>query len=145
MSHHSFNPPATQEDGEIFDEIQELMEFYASKEAIHLARQEKENKPKEKSAGTLVKGFPLPQRELDLHGFNVTEALFELGRFINIAIQQHLRTVRIITGKGLHSKNMVSVLPQEVEKKLAQLRRDGKILAFKREKTGGSFAVYLIS
>ena len=126
------------------DDLDALMEEYASEAAIRSAKRDKAEDEVE-TVGVLVKGFPDPQRELDLHGFNVTEALFEVSRFISQAITHRIRSVRIITGRGLHSKNMVSVLPEEIEKKLASLKREHKVLAFKRERTGGSFAVYLIS
>ena len=124
--------------------LDQLMEEYASEAAIRSAKRDKEEEDVE-NVGVLVKDFPDPQRELDLHGLSVPEALFEVSRFISQAITHRIRTVRIITGKGLHSKSMVSVLPEEIEKKLATLKRENKVLAFKREKTGGSFAVYLIS
>lgn len=126
------------------DDLDALMEEYASEAAIRSAKRDKEEEDVE-DVGTLAKGFPDPQRELDLHGFSVPEALLEVSYFISQAITNRIRTVRIITGKGLHSKNMISVLPEEIEKKLASLKRERKILTFKRERTGGSFAVYLIS
>lgn len=126
------------------DDLDQLMEEYASEAAIRSAKRDKVEDEVE-AVGVLVKGFPDPQRELDLHGLSVPEALFEVSRFISQATTHRIRTVRIITGRGLHSKNMVSVLPEEIEKKLASLKREHKILAFKRERTGGSFAVYLIS
>ena len=136
---------STNQDDETDDEnLEELMKVYASEQEVQAAVREKEEE-KVEDVGVLVKGFPIAQRELDLHGFSVPEALFELEKFIQQAIHHKLRTVRIITGKGLHSKNMTSVMPEEVEKKLAVYKREHKVLAFRREKTGGSFAVYLIS
>ncbi|MFH0838182.1 MAG: Smr/MutS family protein [Patescibacteria group bacterium] len=124
-----------------------LMEEYTRPEDIEAALAEK--RPSEeaefKNTGELVKDYPHPQRETDLHGMTGSEAMFELENFINRSIQQRIRTVRVITGKGLHSQNMKSVLPEMTEGKLAELRRAGKILAFRREKTGGSFVVYLVS
>jgi len=97
------------------------------------------------SAGELVKDYPNPQREIDLHGYTGEEAMFELENFLKRCIGQRVRTVRVITGKGLHSKHMKSVLPELTERKLGQLRRAGKVLAFRREKTGGAYVVYLVS
>lgn len=144
MNYHN---PATSQASQNNDDdenLEALMHVYASKDDIRAAVEEKEAE-RLKDVGILVKDYPNPERELDLHGHSVQEALFEMGKFIQTAIHHKLRTVRIITGRGLHSKNMTSVLPEEIEKKLAELRREGKLLAFKREKTGGSFAVYLIS
>lgn len=110
-----------------------------------LREKETDNEHRRQSAGEMVKGYPGPQRELDLHGQTGQDAMFELSGFIGRAIDQKVRTVRVITGKGLHSENMKSVLPELTEKKLGELRRAGKVLAFKRDKTGGSFTVYLVS
>lgn len=135
------NQSTTQNDDE---ELDEILTLYTSEKDIHSALKEKE--PDDLvEVGVFVKDFPLPQRELDLHGFSVPEALFEMEKFIKTAILQKLRTVRVITGRGLHSKNFTSVLPEEIEKKLSVLRKEGKVLASRREKSGGSFAVYLIS
>jgi DNA-nicking Smr family endonuclease len=71
--------------------------------------------------------------------------MFELRNFIERSVNQRIRTVRVITGKGLHSQHMKSVLPELTEKKLGELRRTGKVLTFRREKTGGSYLVYLVS
>jgi len=126
------------------ENMDELLEEYGSPEQINAANRERERfEPEE--VGETVKDYPLPQRELDLHGMTVPEALLEVTRFVDRSIAHRVRTVRIITGKGLHSKNFKAVLPGETEKTLAKLRREGKILSFRREKNAGSFAVYLIS
>ena len=124
----------------------ELMELYASESDVESAAREKEaGEEFFEEVGVQVKDYPAPQRELDLHGHTGSEAMFELGNFLERSIVHHVRTVRIVTGKGLHSKHFRSVLPELTEKKLGEFRRAGKILAFKREKTGGSYVVYLIS
>ncbi len=127
------------------DNLEELMEEFASEEAIASAKHEKALPEIEESVEILVRDYPKPQRELDLHGFTVPEALLETEYFVQRSIAHKLRTVRVITGRGLHSKNMVSVLPGEIEKKLAELKRSHHILAFKKEKSGGAFVVYLVS
>jgi DNA-nicking Smr family endonuclease len=99
----------------------------------------------QQSVGEMVKDYPGPQREIDLHGQTGSEAMFELRNFIERSVNQRIRTVRVITGKGLHSQHMKSVLPELTEKKLGELRRTGKVLTFRREKTGGSYLVYLVS
>jgi DNA-nicking Smr family endonuclease len=100
---------------------------------------------KRMSVGELVKDYPGPQQEIDLHGHTGAEAMYELEHFISRSIEQHLRTVRVITGKGLHSRHMRSVLPELTERKLSQLKRSRKVLAYRKERTGGSYVVYLIS
>ena len=41
----------------------------------------------------------------DLHGFKMHEALEEVSQTINYAIENKLRKILFITGKGLHSNN----------------------------------------
>lgn len=94
--------------------------------------------------GTLTKDYPSkPQRELDLHGFNVSEARFEVQRFVENCRGQSLRTVRIITGRGRHSVNFKAVLPDTVEQQLSGMRKKDWVLSWKRENSGGAFVVYL--
>jgi DNA-nicking Smr family endonuclease len=126
------------------ENLDELMEIYASESAIRSAQREKESE-RVFDQKISAKDFPRPQRELDLHGFTVPDGMRELEYFIVKAIEHKLRTVRIITGKGLHSKNLKAVMPEATEKRLAELRRENKVMSFRREKTGGAFVVYLIS
>ena len=126
------------------ENLEELMEIYTSEEAIRSAQREKEEKKAVPIKGS-AKNYPKPQRELDLHGFIVPEAMRELDHFIIRAIEHKLRTVRVITGKGLHSKNLKAVMPEATEKRLAQLRHENMVMSFRREKSGGAFVVYLIS
>ena len=128
---------------EAFDE---LMRFYTSKDEVEASVHEKEDADNQSvDIGVLVKDYPGVQREFDLHGMSGSEAITELVHFIDRSIQQRILTVRVITGKGLHSKHMKSVLPELTERKLGELRRARKVLAFKREKSGGAFLVYLIA
>ncbi|MBN2306482.1 Smr/MutS family protein [Candidatus Peregrinibacteria bacterium] len=128
------------------DNQEELIELYTSKEAVSEAAREKEASEKVfEDIGVQLKDFPGPQREIDLHGFTGSEAMFELSNFLDRAINQRVRTVRVITGKGLHSQHMKSVLPELTERKLGEFRRAGTVLAFRREKNGGAFLVYLVS
>lgn len=128
------------------DDMEDLLEAYGSKEAIESAAREKEDADDlPEDVGVTVKDYPKVQRELDLHGMTGSEAMFELQNFIERAVHQRILTVRVVTGKGLHSKHFKSVLPEKTEQKLAELRRTGKVLAFKRDKTGGAFVVYLIA
>lgn len=129
------------------DDFESLLEqSFEDPEIMELLWEKKNVIPeKQLPLGEVVKDYPAPQRELDLHGKISSEAMRELEHFIGLSVQHRIRTVRIVTGKGLHSKNMVSVLPEMAEKKLAELRRAGKVLAFKRDKTGGAFLVYLVA
>ena len=128
------------------ESLDEILAQYTSKEAVKSANRERERLEEDfTDTGVLVKDYPQPQRELDLHEKTVPEALSESRHFIDRSINQRIRTIRLVTGRGLHSKNMIPVLPGEIEKMLLEMRRNKKILSFKRDRTGGAFIVYLIS
>ena len=128
------------------ENLDDLINAYTSESDIQSAIEEKNagEFEAEQSVGEMLKDYPAVQRELDLHQKTGGEAKSEIDYFINSCTNQNLRTVRIITGKGLHSKNQQSILPQVTEQKLSELRKEGVVLSFKREKTGGSVVVYLI-
>lgn len=127
-------------------DFDELMKLYTSEEEVRSAKlsKDKADEPHE-DIGVLVKDYPKIQRELDLHGMTGMEAQLELQHFVDRCIQQRIMTIRVITGKGLHSAGFKSVLPEVTERKLGEMRRAGKVLVFKRDKTGGSFTVYLVA
>lgn len=129
------------------EDFEKLLEESFDDPKIMEALKEKQSASAEKrqSVGEVVKDYPMPQREIDLHGHTSTEAMFELENFLKQCIHHRVRTVRVITGKGIHSKHMHSVLPEKTEQMLAQYRRAGKVMTFRKEKTGGSYLVYLIS
>lgn len=127
---------------EDFEKI--LEESFEDPEVMRILKEKAAASEKKRTTvGEVVKGYPGPQREVDLHGKTSAEATIELKSFIRLALQHGVRTVRVITGKGLHSEGMKSVLPQLTEQILSVFKRDNKVLSFRREKTGGSFVVYL--
>jgi DNA-nicking Smr family endonuclease len=83
------------------------------------------------------------QRELDLHGLTVLEAKAVLRRFLIRALEEQVRCVRIIHGKGLRSGHRGPVLKSAVS---AVLRRTGAVLAYvsARPVDGGTGAVYVL-
>jgi DNA-nicking Smr family endonuclease len=83
------------------------------------------------------------QRELDLHGLTVPEAKAVLRRFLIRALEEDVRCVRIIHGKGLRSGHRGPVLKSAVS---AVLRRTGAVLAYvsARPVDGGTGAVYVL-
>ena len=83
------------------------------------------------------------QREIDLHGLTVAEAKNALRLFLMNALEQHVRCVRIIHGKGLRSGHRGPVLKNAVS---AVLRRSGAVLAFvsARPVDGGTGALYVL-
>lgn len=128
------------------DNLDELIDAYSSPKDIASALHEKragELEPTE-NTGEKIKRYPKPEWELDLHNKTIDEAKREIGNFLVNAKGKQIQTVRIITGKGLHSPNFKSVLPEITEQKLAELKRNRLVLSFKKERTGGAFLVYLM-
>ncbi|HVN44950.1 MAG TPA: Smr/MutS family protein [Steroidobacteraceae bacterium] len=83
------------------------------------------------------------QREIDLHGMTVAEAKAALREFLVRALEQQLRCVRIVHGKGLRSGHRGPVLKAAVS---GILRRTGAVLAYvsARPVDGGTGAVYVL-
>lgn len=115
-----------------------------------IARQEEaakkaEAKRKRREAG--VHSYPPPQQSLDLHGCTLEEAELKTLAFIERGERLGLQTLRIITGKGLHSPGGKAVLPDATEQQLRLLKRQGDIYAFAWEKKvkskSGALIVYL--
>jgi DNA-nicking Smr family endonuclease len=83
------------------------------------------------------------QREIDLHGLTVAEAKQALRQFLIHALEEQVRCVRIIHGKGLRSGHRGPVLKSTVG---AVLHRTGAVLAYvsARPVDGGTGAVYVL-
>jgi len=83
------------------------------------------------------------QREIDLHGLTATEAKQALRQFLIDSLEQQVRCVRIIHGKGLRSGHRGPVLKLTVA---GVLRRTGAVLAYvsARPVDGGSGALYVL-
>ncbi|MBN2087934.1 Smr/MutS family protein [Candidatus Peregrinibacteria bacterium] len=121
------------------DDMDDIIDAYTTESDVNSALEEKNAGEfnEEESINETIKDYPSPQREIDLHQKTSAEAISEIGSFIHSANKQNLLTVRIITGKG------TGILLNETEKYLSSLKRDGQILRFQKEKTGGSFIVYI--
>lgn len=93
-----------------------------------------------------LKQYPAPEMELDLHGFTGPEAEQRTASFLVAARQKGVLTVRIITGKGLHSQGP-AVLPDVVELLLREKKQEKEIVSFRWEKKekqkSGAVIVYL--
>lgn len=91
----------------------------------------------------LRRGFWATQDHLDLHGLRVEEARTLLVSFLNDALKDGFRCVRIVHGKGLRSKNAEPVLKRKIGNWLGQ--RD-EVLAFvqARPEDGGGGAVMVL-
>lgn len=83
------------------------------------------------------------QAELDLHRMTRDTARQEVANFLHRCVQQHIRYVRIVHGKGHGSPGKIPVLKTHVNHWLQQ--RD-EILAFcsARPKDGGTGAIYVL-
>lgn len=93
-----------------------------------------------------LRGYPPPEEELNLHGCTGPEALRKTAAFINGALALRLKTLLIITGKGLHSEGP-PVLPPAVDGCLEELRRAGVIFHYswgpKGRDLSGAVTVFL--
>lgn len=94
----------------------------------------------------LLKTYPLPQEELDLHGKTSQEAVAETEEFIRKARYKGKRTVLVIVGKGLHSDGR-PILPDVVETRILDLKERQWVLAYEwekgRKRKSGAMVVYL--
>ncbi len=83
------------------------------------------------------------QAELDLHGMTSDEARLALVTFLTECLQMRARSVRIIHGKGLSSKNQEPILKIKTRNWLMQR---GEVLAFCHAKPadGGGGAVIVL-
>lgn len=81
--------------------------------------------------------------ELDLHGMRVVEARQALGQFLQRALANDIRVVRIIHGKGNGSLHKQPVLKGKVNH---WLRQRIEVLAFcsARQVDGGTGAIYVL-
>ncbi len=93
-----------------------------------------------------IRNSPPPQDRLDLHGCTGSEAELKTEHFLARARRNRLKTVLVITGKGLHSPEG-SVLKDVVEARLKLMKHDGAILAYlwekKNREKSGAVLVYL--
>jgi DNA-nicking Smr family endonuclease len=83
------------------------------------------------------------QRDIDLHGMTVAEAKVALRGFLANALEQNVRCVRIVHGKGLRSGHRGPVLKAAVS---TLLRRTAAVLAYvsARPCDGGTGALYVL-
>lgn len=109
-------------------------------------KQDREKKRKKLTLKQTLKAYPPPQGQLDLHGYRALKAELRVESYLKSAFHNQTHTVNIIVGKGLHSDEG-AVLPDVVENKLNQLKKEGLILAYdwdnKRKSRSGAVIVYL--
>ncbi len=95
--------------------------------------EKEENAARARRARPRSKGTDAPQEVLDLHGCTAVEARAKTELFLSQARNLRLRTVLVITGKGLHSPEG-PVLKDAIEAQLNGLKSENKILAYFWEK-----------
>ncbi len=125
-------------------EFQKIFEVSLSAENIRKASCEKEDGEVSDSISKTNKNYPHePQDELDLHGHTRRDALSEIDKFVRDSICGKKRMVRIITGRGKHSKDGRAVLMPATEQKLFQLKNCGRVTSFRKKEVNGYFDVRL--
>ncbi|MFA7382510.1 MAG: Smr/MutS family protein [Desulfurivibrionaceae bacterium] len=108
---------------------------------------EKEELPTQaQSRPGAIRKFPPPQEQLDLHGCTAAEAEAATTSFLARARRNHLKTVLVITGKGIHSPEG-PVLKDIIAARFKMMKNDGSILDWHWEKKtreeSGALLVYL--
>ncbi len=80
---------------------------------------------------------------LDLHGHTVEESTLLIEQFLEQCVEQRMLKVRIVHGRGLHSKDGVGVLKELV---LGELKKSKYVRAYGAAppNQGGSGATYVI-
>jgi DNA-nicking Smr family endonuclease len=93
-----------------------------------------------------LRRYPLPEKELDLHGFTAVGAEIKAKSFILACKHQGFFTLSIIVGKGLHS-DTGPVLPDVIEDLLKALKKENIVLAYewdrKKKSKSGVLIVYI--
>ena len=140
---------AIEEENEPDESFDELLEESLSDKSSQNIIKEKiaaSSKKIELSKTTKLSKYPGPQDEIDLHGLKGDEAELKADFFIRDSKARGLVTIRIIVGKGSHSEGR-AVLPDIVEGKIIDLKREGQIYTFKWEKgrklKSGAVIIYL--
>ena len=104
------------------------------------------HKPGVSRRKALVSSYPPPQSEIDLHGMTSESAECRVRTFIWQSARDKLKTLRIITGKGLHSDGP-AVLQDVTEAVLKEMQSAGSIFRYRWEKKAkyrsGAVIVYL--
>jgi len=126
------------------EEFRDLLDFsFKDKELKKLVK--KKNQAEKKID---ISEYPPPQKEIDLHGLTGKEAETKSEIFLLNSYRERKKCVRIIFGKGIHSKEK-PVLPGVVEAKLIEMKKKRIVFSFKWDKKerrkSGSVIVYLES
>ena len=108
---------------------------------------QKKQREADTAESTTNKDFK-PTFEIDLHGYTALQARMKVESFIHRALKQKALAVRIITGKGLHSKGQ-PVLPDTVVAVLRILKKENLVKSWRWEKLqkekSGALIIQLVS
>jgi DNA-nicking Smr family endonuclease len=141
----TFIPPETPEQ-ENFSELLEQSLTGKNQRALLKAKKDNLYPRKPLTIKQRIKRYPAPQGQLDLHGFTAREAQQRVEAYLRNAHHRQIFTLRLIVGKGLHSE-FGPVLPDVVEDKLIELKRQNIVLAYewdkKKKSKSGAVIVYL--
>ncbi|MBU0991875.1 MAG: Smr/MutS family protein [Proteobacteria bacterium] len=132
------------------EDFEEMLSQSLAGKTVKKLLQEKDSAYQHAKPVTLnekIKRYPAPESELDLHGFTAAQAREKSELFVRNGLRTGKLTIRIIVGKGLHSEDQ-AVLPDVVEDKLKELKKENIVLAFRWEKQikkrSGAIIVYLV-
>ncbi len=105
-----------------------------------------ETKPKGYRTGRASLGVLKRKKDeavLDLHGYTIEESKLLIQQFLYACIEDELHKVRIVHGRGLHSKDGVGVLKHLV---LEELKKSRYVRGYGNAppEQGGSGATYVI-
>ncbi len=94
----------------------------------------------------LREGQLSPEGHVDLHGLNALQAYTELIRFIKNAYQRNMRTVTVITGRGINSPDGIAVIRNLIQEWLTHDPFKRVVLAFcsAQPRDGGAGALYVL-
>jgi DNA-nicking Smr family endonuclease len=87
-----------------------------------------------------------PEKHLDLHGLNAEQARERLLLFIRGAYNQGLRSLLVVTGRGLNSPGGLGILRGHMREWLTRdpLKRVVQAFCTAKPKDGGSGALYVL-
>lgn len=129
--------------------FEELLDKYSSPADIKKALSEKQASLEADDPINAKKDYPRPQDELDLHNFTGEEARRKTESYVRNSQRNKLKTIRIITGKGIHSENAKAVVRGTVSETVIKLKKEGLISDYewesKAEQRSGAIIVYLAS
>jgi DNA-nicking Smr family endonuclease len=131
------------------ESFEELLKASLGNKSVEVLLREKKDAirpPRPISLKKKLKAYPLPQSQLDLHGYTSLKAGLRTESYLKSAYHSNTHTVIIIVGKGLHSEEG-AVLPDVVEQKLLELKKAKMILTYewdnKKKSKSGAVTVYL--